>query len=97
MSIASVSLSFPSHLFLLAIVVCVKIVHIVQIVAVCVVVALILVVVLFGVVVCFPLCFSSCGAHPLTVITAHALGSIRSMCLWQCFFFGRASIVCSVC
>ena len=40
---------------------------------------------------------SSCGAHPLTVITAHALGSIRSMCLWQCFFFGRASIVCSVC
>ena len=83
-SIASVSLLFPCHLFLLAIVVFVKIVHIVEIVAACVVVAFILVVVVFGVVVCFALCFPSCGAHPLTVITAHALGSITSICLTQC-------------
>ena len=78
-SIASVSLLFPCHLFLLAIVVFVKIVHIVEIVAACVVVAFILVVVVFGVVVCFSWCFPSCGAHPLTVIIAHALGSITSI------------------
>ena len=51
--------------------------HIVHMVVVDVVVALMVVVLLFGGVVYVVRCSWSCGAHPFSVITAHALDASR--------------------
>jgi hypothetical protein len=42
--------------------------------------------------------FVTCGTHPLTVITVHALGSIRSICCWCVLMFEMFVCLCfSVC